>query len=83
MYHKIYKVMAFEIVGDYLLQVSFDDHTEQTINFEPVLHGEMWGPLRDLNLFNQVGIDPETLRNWPEYCDELANRAQAWDKVFA
>ena len=90
--------MAFEIVGDYLLQVSFDDHTEQTINFEPVLHGEMWGPLRDLNLFNQVGIDPiartlswpngadfdpETLRNWPEYCDELANRAQAWDKVYA
>ena len=74
------------------------NHTEQTINFEPVLHGEMWGPLRDLNLFNHVGIDPiartlswpngadfdpETLRNWPEYCDELANRAQAWDKVFA
>lgn len=98
MYHKIYKVVALEIVGYYLLQVSFDDHTKQTINFEPVLHGEMWGPLRDLNLFNQVSIDPiartlswpnradfdpETLRNWPEYCDELIVRAQAWDKVFA
>ena len=98
MYHKIYKVVTFEIVGDYLLQVSFDDHTEQIINFEPVLHGELWGPLRDFNLFNQVEIDPiartlswpngadfdpETLRNWPEYCDELMVRVQARDSVFA
>lgn len=98
MYHKLYKVMEFEIVSDYTLLVLFDDDTRQVIDFEPVLHGEMWGPLRDLALFNQVSIDPiartlswpngadfdpETLRNWLQYKDELATRAQHWDLVVA
>ena len=98
MYHKLYKVTAFEKVDDYTLRVAFDDGTEQVIDFAPVLHGAMWGPLRDLSLFNQVFIDPiahtlswpngadfdpETLCNWPEYQDELAARAQAWEQVPA
>lgn len=98
MYHKLYKVTGFEIVGDYTIRVLFDDDAQQIIDFEPVLHGEMWGPLRDLAVFNQVSIDPiartltwpngadfdpETLRNWPQYKDELAARAQQWDLVLA
>lgn len=98
MYHKLYKVVAVEVIGNYLLRVQFDDGTEQTINFEPVLHGEMWGPLRELSLFTQVEIDPiahtlswpngadfdpETLRNWSDYRDELISRAQEWDRVLA
>jgi hypothetical protein len=96
MTHKLYKVTAFEIVGPYTLQVWFDDETTQTINFEPVLYGEMWGPLRDLTLFNQVELDPiartltwpneadfdpETLHNWPEHKEALAERAKKWAKV--
>jgi len=80
-------------MGNYTLLVHFDDDTEQIIDFEPVLHGEMWGPLRDPALFNQVRIDPvahtltwpngadfdpETLRNWPDYAEELAERAKSW-----
>lgn len=98
MYHKLYRVTAFQIIEDYTLRVMFDDLSEQVINFEPVLYGEMWGPLRDLALFNQVQIDPiahtlswpnnadfdpETLRNWPEYKDELATRAQQWVRIPA
>lgn len=98
MYHKLYKVTDFEIVRDYTVRVSFDDGVQQVIDFEPVLHGAMWGPLRDLTLFNQVAIDPiartltwpngadfdpETLRNWPEYKNEMAARAQQWDLVLA
>jgi len=93
MYHKLHKVTGFEIVGDYIIRVTFDDDTEQVIDFELVLYGEMWGPLRDLALFNQVMLDsvahtltwpngadfdPETLRNWPDYEDELVTRAQQW-----
>lgn len=92
----MFQVTRFEIVDDHTVSVLFDDGAWQTIDFEPVLHGEMWGPLRDLALFNQVSIDPiartltwpngadfdpETLRNWPEYKDELATRAQRWDAV--
>jgi len=98
MYHELYKVVRFEIVDDFVLRVTFDDDTAQVIDFEPVLYGQMWGPLRDLALFNQVQIDPvahtltwpngadfdaETLRNWPEYGTELAARAQQWDRVMA
>jgi len=93
MYHKLYRVTHFEIVADYTLRVQFDDDTEQIIDFRPVMGGDMWGPLRDRKLFNQVEIDPiaytltwpngadfdpETLRNWPEYVDELAARAREW-----
>ena len=96
MYHKLYKVTSFEIVGDYTILVKFDDNSEQKINFKPVLYGEMWGPLQDLHLFNQVTLDPiahtlswpndadfdpETLRNWPDYVDDLTERAKQWDMV--
>lgn len=98
MYHALYRVTAFNIVGDYTIRVEFDDGSQQVIDFEPVLHGEMWAPLRDLELFNQVALnpvahtltwpneadfDPETLRNWPNYKDELAARAQQWARVEA
>ena len=97
-YHKLYRVTAFERLQGYTLVLRFDDDTEQVIDFEPVLHGELWGPLRKLELFKQVFIDPiahtlswpngadfdpETLRNWPDYCEELTNRAQGWAEVAA
>lgn len=96
MFHKLYKVTKFEIVGDYTIRVEFDDGSQQIIDFKPVLYGEMWGPLQDLNLFNQVDLapvaqtltwpngadfDPETLRNWPDYKDALITRAQQWKSV--
>lgn len=98
MTHGIYQVESFEIVSPYTLRIRFDDGTEQTINFEPVLRGELLGPLRDLNLFNQVRVDPEvrtlvwpngsdfepaTLHDWPEVVEELATQARLRDGVPA
>ena len=94
MIHPIYRVQTFEIVSAYILRVRFDDGTEQVINFQPVLAGELYGPLRDLSLFNQVRIDsevhtlvwpndadfdPATLHDWPQYIQELAARAKQWE----
>ena len=59
MLHPIHRVCSFEIVDAYTLRVRFDDNTEQVINFQPVLAGELYGPLRDLSVFNRVQIDPE------------------------
>ena len=93
MSHPIYRVRSVEIVAPYVLRVQFDDGTDQTIDLRPVLAGELYGPLRDLSLFNQVRIDPEvhtlvwpngadfdpaTLHDWPEYARLLAARAQQW-----
>ena len=57
--HPIVRVCGFQIVGDYVLRVTFDDGTEQVIDFQPVLAGRLFGPLRDLAIFNQVRIDNE------------------------
>ena len=96
MEHGIYRVESFEIISPYTLKVRFDDNSEQVIDFEPVLSGELFGPLRDLNLFNQVKIDtevhtlmwpnggdfdPATLHDWPELIDNLAARARQWESV--
>ncbi len=92
--HQIYRVEAFEIIGPYTLRVQFDDHTRQTIDFKPVLGGELFGPLKELSLFNQVRLDtevhtlvwpngadfdPETLHDWPLYAHTLAARARRWE----
>jgi hypothetical protein len=78
--HKLYRVTDYAIVGDYTLRIRFDDGTEQTIDFEPVLYGPVFAPLRELDQFNQVRLveyagclewptgadfDPETLHDWP------------------
>lgn len=89
--HKLYRVTDYAIVGDYTLRIHFDDGTEQTIDFEPVLDGPVFAPLRALETFNQVRLveyagclewptgadfDPETLRNWPRYRDAWIETAR-------
>jgi Protein of unknown function (DUF2442) len=59
MNHAIYRAKSLDIVGPYTLCVRFDDNTAQPVDFQAVLAGELYGPLRDLELFNQVRIDPE------------------------
>ena len=94
MIHPIYRVESFQICGPYTLRVEFDDRTQQVINFEPILRGKLFGPLRDLSFFNRVALDPEvrtltwpngadfdpaTLHDWPQHSAALAARAQQWD----
>ena len=96
--HAIYRVRSFEIEGPYLLRVQFDDDTQQSIDFSPILRGELYGPLRDVALFNQVRVDPEvhtlvwpngadfdpeTLHDWPRYAQALAERANQWESNAA
>ena len=70
MQHCIHRVIQCQIVRDFVLHVTFDDGTEQTIDFRPVLGGRLLGPLRDQRLFNQVRIDPEVhTLVWPNGAD--------------
>ena len=96
MNHPIYRVVGFEIVAPHILRVRFDDDTAQTIDFRPVLAGELYSPLNDLNLFNGVRIDsevhtlvwpngadfdPATLHDWPMQVNALRERAQQWQAI--
>ena len=91
--HPIHRVRQFRFVGRYTLCVAFDDETEQTIDFAPVLAGALFGPLRDTELFSKVSIDPEvhtlvwpngadfdpaTLHDWPDYVEAMQARTQGW-----
>ena len=93
MTHRICRIEAFQIIGPYTLRVQFDDGTTQTIDFSMILEGELYGPLRDVALFNQVRLDPEvhtlawphgadfdpaTLHDWPQHRDAFVARAREW-----
>ncbi|RLT44303.1 MAG: DUF2442 domain-containing protein [Chloroflexi bacterium] len=96
--HQLFRVTKFKVVDDYTLRIRFDDGSEQTIDFLPVLYGPVFGPLRDKKLFAQVQLiayagclewpngadfDPETLRNWPLYKDAIiANRQMFLEPVI-
>ena len=96
MEHPIYRVTKFEVVAPYTVRVHFNDGVSQTINFEPVLVGEIFGPLRELSVFDAVKIDPEvntlvwpngadfdpaTLHDWPVYEAALHERARSWEAM--
>ncbi len=96
MSHPIYRVASFDILGPYQLGVTFTDGTRQHIDFQPVLRGAIFGPLRDLATFNAVRLDreagiliwpngadfdPAALHDWPEVCDEFAQRAATWTET--
>ena len=51
MIHPIHQITAFQIVGPYSLRLRFEDGLERTIDFSPVLAGELFGPFRDASLF--------------------------------
>src|SRR5262245_45757772 len=84
--HPLHRVTAFEQIGEHSLRVSFEDDTAQVIDFEPVLRGELFGPLRDPVVFAQVRLDseahtlvwpngadfdPSTLHDWPSHVQAL------------
>ena len=98
MNHPIYRVISFEIVEPYTLKIGFDDGTSQTINFHSILEGELFGPLTDETLFNQVSIDaeihtlvwpngadfdPATLHDWPDHKMEFEAMAERWSQAMA
>lgn len=98
MKHKIYRIVSFEHVDTFTLKITFDDGIVQTIDFRPILAGEIYGPLQDEKFFSQVEVDPEvhtlvwpngadfdpaTLHDWPEYVNGLKKMAERWRKVKA
>jgi hypothetical protein len=91
--HAVYRVLDVRVVGPYTLAVDFDDSTRQEIDLEPVLQGELYGPLRQPELFaavtvdpevgtivwpNGADFDPETLHDWAEHRTAFVAAAQRW-----
>lgn len=93
MQHPIYRVIAFQQTGAFRLRIEFNDGLSRTIDFEPVLRGELFGPLHDPREFARVKLDPEVhtlvwpsgadfdptiLHDWPEHEAEFKKAAEQW-----
>jgi hypothetical protein len=93
MSHEIHKVTGFVRVAAFTLRVEFADGSAQVIDFRPILKGELYGPLKDASVFDQVRLDPEAhtlvwpngadfdpaiLHNWPQTGPELEALARSW-----
>lgn len=87
--YRFHDVVDVSYGRGYTLVVRFDDGFERTIDFEPILLGPLFGPLRDLRLFRQArvdgdlgtivwpsgaDIDPGVLYDWPEHVDAIVER---------
>jgi len=92
----IFKITNVRVVQAYGLEVTFSDGVVKIIDLEPVLYGEMYSPLRDIKLFNQVKVDsevhtivwpngadfdPATLYNWDKHVEEISRRCKDWETV--
>jgi hypothetical protein len=93
----MHRVVSFAIVGPHELEVAFEGSVVRRISFLPVLEGELFGPLKDLSIFNAVSLsddaytlvwpngadfDPATLHDWPEVEGEFVQMAQSWGRGF-
>ena len=91
--HPVHKVKDFEIVGPYRLRIEFADGLVRTIDFGTILEGELYGPLREVTVFNAVHVDreahtlvwpngadfdPAILHDWPDHEASMIALAQRW-----
>jgi hypothetical protein len=55
---------------DYKLRLEFDDDTVREVDLANELYGEVFEPLKDLDLFRQVYLNPNTNTiEWPNGAD--------------
>lgn len=98
MSHPIHRITSVRVHPPYTLELAFADGLARTINLEPVLAGELYGPLRDPACFAQVRLDPEvhtvvwptgadfdpaTLHDWPKHESTFRAAAQRWNQSHA
>lgn len=69
MEHEIYRVVSFEPVRPFILQVSFDDGTQQTIDFRPVLAAKSTAHCRTKNFSTRWILTLRPYRTWPNGAD--------------
>jgi Protein of unknown function (DUF2442) len=98
MQHPIHRVKSFEHTAPYTLRIEFDDGLSRVIDFEPILYGELFGPLRNSAEFERVKLDaevktlvwpsgadfdPAVLHDWPEHEAAFRAAAKRWDSTAA
>ena len=61
-------ITSVQYIADYKLKLRFNDGVEGMVDLEPELYGEIFEPLRDQSLFQQVYLTSRTIE-WPNGAD--------------
>lgn len=61
-------VIRAEYRGGYMIQLTFNDGVEKTIDFAPWLEGAVFEPLNDIGYFQRFFLDGGTV-TWPNGAD--------------
>ena len=92
MKHEFKRIKGVKAISAGVLSLEFECGTVKEVDLNPVLKGELFGQLKDLNLFNQVKIDsevgtifwpngadfdPDTLYRWNEVVEEMSNHLKS------
>ncbi|WP_204138426.1 DUF2442 domain-containing protein [Halomicronema sp. CCY15110] len=63
-------VTSVEYLENYQLRLKFNNEEVRTVDLSQELYGEIFEPLRDLDFFKQVSVNPETNTiEWPNGAD--------------
>lgn len=64
------RIVCRQILSGYRLRLSFNDGAMRTLDFEKILTGPVFGPLRDLRKFRKVTVNREFgCLEWPNGAD--------------
>lgn len=64
------RITAVEPLDGYVLRIRFSDGSRRDLDLESELSGPVFDPLRDLELFRKVAVDPELgTIVWPNGAD--------------
>ncbi len=55
----IHYVTQVEYLSEYKLRLTFEDGVAREVDLEPYLDGEIFEPLRDINYFRTVRVNPD------------------------
>ncbi|PCI42985.1 MAG: hypothetical protein COB51_12155 [Moraxellaceae bacterium] len=80
-------IKSAKYISGYTLWLVFDDGTSGEVNLEKELRGSVFQPLKDVNMFSKVSVDPELETVvWPngadlapEFLKELHNKQRQSD----
>ena len=63
-------VTSVTYLEEYKLRLTFDDGVTKDVDLQVELYGEIFEPLKDVELFKQVAVNPDTNTiEWPNGAD--------------
>ncbi|HZK77014.1 MAG TPA: DUF2442 domain-containing protein [Candidatus Kapabacteria bacterium] len=95
--HDLHSIYSVKVVGEYALELTFEDGVTKTVDLSGSFFGSLFNPLKDPNFFRQITLneevrtiewpngadyDPETLYNWDEYADWFRKKAREFEVAY-